>query len=77
MLAQGGLDEVRAIAPQYNPSLPAHKAIGVPELMAHLRGEYTLDEAREAAVIATRRYAKRQRTWIRSKMSDWHAVKRP
>ncbi len=77
MLAQGGLDEVRAIAPNYNPNLPAHKAIGVPELMAHLRGEYTLAEARDAAVIATRRYAKRQRTWIRSKMSDWQALQCP
>lgn len=77
MLSQGGLDEVRAIAPQYNPNLPAHKAIGVPELVAFLRNECTLDEAREAAVIATRRYAKRQRTWIRSKMLDWHALKLP
>ncbi|MEP1767511.1 MAG: tRNA (adenosine(37)-N6)-dimethylallyltransferase MiaA [Sulfitobacter sp.] len=77
MIAGGALDEVRAVAPQYDPRLPAHKAIGVPELMAHLRGEITLEEAREAAITATRRYAKRQRTWIRSKMNAWQKLKLP
>lgn len=77
MLQGGALDEVRAVAPDYDPSLPAHKAIGVPELMAHLRGDLTLDQAREAAIIATRRYAKRQRTWIRSKMGAWHKLALP
>ena len=71
MLEGGALEEVRAIEPYYDPSLPAHKAIGVPELIAHLSGELTLDQAREAAIIATRQYAKRQRTWIRSNMADW------
>ena len=77
MLEGGALDEVRAIAPQYDPRLPAHKAIGVPELIAHLRGEITLTQARDAAVIATRQYAKRQRTWIRSKMSAWEQLYLP
>lgn len=77
MLEGGALDEVRAIAPHYDPSLPAYKAIGVPELLAHLRGDLTLAQAREAAIIATRRYAKRQRTWIRSKMGAWHKLALP
>ncbi|MCX7565325.1 tRNA (adenosine(37)-N6)-dimethylallyltransferase MiaA [Sulfitobacter sp. F26169L] len=77
MLAQDALDEVRAVAPHYNPALPAHKAIGVPELIAYLRGALTLDQAREAAIIATRQYAKRQRTWIRSKMGDWQKISLP
>lgn len=77
MLEGGALDEVRAIEPQYNPVLPAHKAIGVPELVAYLRGTCTLEEARTAAIIATRQYAKRQRTWIRSKMADWHKLDLP
>lgn len=72
MLAQGALDEVGAVQPTYDATLPAHRAIGVPELMAHLAGEKTLDEARDATVIATRQFAKRQRTWARSKMADWH-----
>lgn len=74
MIAQGALEEVRRVAPAYDPALPAHRAIGVPELMAHLEGALTLDQARERAVIATRQFAKRQRTWMRSKMADWHRV---
>ena len=74
MLAEGALDEIRAQESQYDPALPAHRAIGVPELMAHLAGEMTLEEARDAAIIATRQYAKRQRTWLRSKMADWHSI---
>lgn len=77
MLEGGALDEVRTVAPHYDPTLPAHKAIGVPELIAHLRGTLTLDEARDAAIIATRQYAKRQRTWIRSKMGGWHKLAQP
>tara|TARA_R110002049_G_scaffold10127_1_gene50089 strand:+ start:43045 stop:43935 length:891 start_codon:yes stop_codon:yes gene_type:complete len=74
MLDQGALAEVAAVRPRYDPALPSHRAIGVPELMSHLAGEITLKEARARAVIATRRFAKRQRTWMRSKMSDWHKV---
>lgn len=77
MLEGGALEEVKAIAPHYDPALPAHRAIGVPELIAHLRGEITLEQAREAAIIATRQYAKRQRTWIRSKMSAWQKLALP
>ncbi len=77
MLAEGALDEVAAVFPRYDPSLPAHKAIGVPELMAHLRGDTSLDGARDAAIIATRQYAKRQRTWLRSKMGDWKKLAIP
>jgi tRNA dimethylallyltransferase len=72
MIADGALDEVRAVLPGYDAKLPAHRAIGVPELVAHLRGEISLDAARAAAVVATRQFAKRQRTWFRSQMRDWH-----
>ncbi|MFK7835587.1 MAG: tRNA (adenosine(37)-N6)-dimethylallyltransferase MiaA [Sulfitobacter sp.] len=74
MIQQGALEEVAAVLPHYDPALPAHRAIGVPELVTHLRGGMTLAEAQEAAVIATRQFAKRQRTWMRSKMADWHRV---
>ena len=77
MIEGGALEEVRAVEPHYNPTLPAHKAIGVPELIAYLRGTLTLDQAREAAIIATRQYAKRQRTWIRSKMGAWQKLTMP
>jgi len=74
MLQQGALDEVAAMLDRYDPTLPACKAIGVPELVAHLKDEMSLDTARERVSIATRRFAKRQRTWFRSKMGDWHKV---
>lgn len=76
MLAAGAMDEIAAVRPQYDPSLPAHRAIGVPELMGYANGDLTREDARERAVIATRRFAKRQRTWMRSKMAEWHKIAR-
>lgn len=72
MLDTGALEEVRAMLPLFDESLSAFRAIGVPELAAHLRGELTLDAARERIAIATRQYAKRQRTWFRARMGGWH-----
>lgn len=74
MLAGGALEEVRAMLPRHDPALPSCRAIGVPELVAHLRGECTRDEARDRAIIATRQYAKRQRTWFRKRCADWRWV---
>ncbi|MCV6824307.1 MULTISPECIES: tRNA (adenosine(37)-N6)-dimethylallyltransferase MiaA [Halocynthiibacter] len=72
MIEQGALDEARAMEPTFDPNYLSSKAIGAPELIGYLRGEHTLDEAIEAAIIASRQYAKRQRTWFRSKMKHWH-----
>ena len=74
MLQTGALEEVEAMRDKYDPALPSCKAIGVPELMAYLQGEMALEDARERATIATRQYAKRQRTWCRSRMKHWHGV---
>ncbi|ASM72524.1 MULTISPECIES: tRNA (adenosine(37)-N6)-dimethylallyltransferase MiaA [Roseobacteraceae] len=74
MLKGGALDEIAAMRDRYDPVLPSCRAIGVPELMAHACGKITLEAARDAAVIATRQYAKRQRTWQRSKMAHWQWV---
>lgn len=66
MMDRGALDEVRRLdALGLDPSLPAMKALGVPELRAHLRGELTREEAVERAQRSTRNYAKRQVTWFR------------
>lgn len=43
----------------------ASRAIGYREVVAHLRGEMTLDEARERTVVATRQFARRQEQWNR------------
>jgi tRNA dimethylallyltransferase len=69
MLEAGGLAEAAALfARGLDPELPAMKAAGLPELMAHLRGEQELTAAVMAAQRATRRYAKRQMTWFRHQM---------
>ncbi|MCL5775860.1 tRNA (adenosine(37)-N6)-dimethylallyltransferase MiaA [Limibaculum sp. FT325] len=78
MLAEGVLDEVRAVmALGLAPDAPGMKAVGAPEFMAHLRGETTLDTALAAAKLATRRYAKRQLTWIRGQMEGWTVLETP
>ncbi|MDQ2088504.1 tRNA (adenosine(37)-N6)-dimethylallyltransferase MiaA [Marimonas arenosa] len=74
MLEMGALDEARANLADWDPTRPSSRAIGAPELIAHLRGEMTLAEARTAAIIATRQYAKRQRTWFRKRMKHWQRV---
>ncbi len=74
MLDHGALNEARANLPHWDPAKLSAKAIGAPELIAHLQGELTLDQAREAATIATRQFAKRQRTWFRSKMRHWRKL---
>ncbi len=74
MLDQGALDEAEAMRPHWNPALLSSKAIGAPELMAYLHGDLTLDAARNKAIIASRQYAKRQRTWFRSRHKTWHHI---
>ena len=77
MMAQGALEEVAAQLPGWDPARAASKAIGAPELIGYLRGETGLDEAIEAATLASRQYAKRQRTWFRSRMRAWQDIELP
>lgn len=77
MITDGALHEARANLERFDTALLSCKAIGAPELIAHLRGDISLDAAREAATIATRQFAKRQRTWFRSKMGDWTHIHLP
>ncbi|MDX1744006.1 MAG: tRNA (adenosine(37)-N6)-dimethylallyltransferase MiaA [Ruegeria sp.] len=74
MMDNGALQEVAAMRDCYDPSMPVFKAIGVPELMAYLNGDVTLEAARERATIATRQFAKRQRTWFRARMRNWNQI---
>ncbi|MDB5449306.1 MAG: miaA [Phenylobacterium sp.] len=72
MLGAGALEEVAALmARGLDPELPAMKAVGVREFASHLRGDVGLDLALAAARQETRRYAKRQLTWMRGRMADW------
>ena len=70
MIEAGALAEAQALAARrLDPSLPAMKAVGLPELLSYLRGDLPLDTAVAAAQRATRRYAKRQMTWFRHQMT--------
>jgi len=75
MLAAGALDEVRSLlAKGLDPDLPVMKAVGVRELARHLAGELTLEAAADLARQETRRYAKRQLTWLRNQTPDWPRI---
>ncbi len=66
MIEEGAVEEVSAlVARGLDPALPAMKALGVGPLARHLTGEISLDEAAAQTRTVTRRYAKRQLTWLR------------
>ncbi|QMW24456.1 tRNA (adenosine(37)-N6)-dimethylallyltransferase MiaA [Sandaracinobacteroides saxicola] len=72
MWAAGALAEAAALATRaLDPALPAMRAIGVPELLAHRRGETHAATARAAWKLATRQYIKRQSTWLRNQCGTW------
>jgi tRNA dimethylallyltransferase len=72
MVEAGALAEVAALtARALDPRLPVMKAVGVREFAAHLAGEISLDRALDDARRETRRYAKRQLTWLRNQMTAW------
>jgi tRNA dimethylallyltransferase len=75
MVEGGALDEVAALmALDLDPALPAMRAHGVREIAAHLAGTMNLEAAATKTKTETRRYAKRQMTWIRRFMADWEWV---
>lgn len=74
MIATGALDEVRANAADYDATKPWARAIGAAELTQSLRDDLPLPEAIAMAKLATRQYAKRQRTWFRARMRDWTGI---
>ncbi|MFC6200217.1 tRNA (adenosine(37)-N6)-dimethylallyltransferase MiaA [Ponticaulis profundi] len=75
MLIEGAMDEARALAARdLDPNLPAMKAHGMPWLLAYLRGEMKAELAAEYAKRDTRRYAKRQFTWIAHQFPFWPRI---
>ncbi len=66
MVEEGWVEEVARLRSNgLDPGLPAFQAIGYRQLVRHLEGEWSLDQAIGETVKATRRYAKRQETWFR------------
>ncbi|MGA7456207.1 MAG: tRNA (adenosine(37)-N6)-dimethylallyltransferase MiaA [Methyloceanibacter sp.] len=72
MIARGAVEEVRALLTQgLDPGLPAMRAHGVRELAVYLSGGSSLAASVEKSKTESRRYAKRQMTWLRRFMQDW------
>jgi tRNA dimethylallyltransferase len=67
MIDRGWVEEVRGLREAgVGYDVPAMKAIGYREIWDHLEGRFSLSETEERINHATRQYAKRQRTWLRS-----------
>jgi tRNA dimethylallyltransferase len=74
MLAAGALEEVAGLLGRgFSSELPVMRALGVAPLAAHLDGRLGLQDAVAQAKADTRRYAKRQLTWLRRNMITWIA----
>jgi tRNA dimethylallyltransferase len=66
MVQEGWVEEVaELLARGLEPGLPAFQAIGYRQLVRHIVGEWSLEQAVGDTVQATRRFAKRQETWFR------------
>ena len=86
MLANGWLDEVHRLMQTVPADAPAWKSTGYEALRAVASGERAVESVREAILIQTRQYAKRQRTWFRHQLpgdrvtrldpatSDWRQI---
>lgn len=65
-ISRGLLNEVKTLLMKgFNEKLPAMSSLGYLELIAYLKGELTLEQAKEEIKKNTRNYAKRQLTWFR------------
>ena len=65
MFADGLVAEVEALIKKYPKLATARQAIGYKEIIEYLEGKCSLEAAKEQIIIATRQYAKRQRTWFK------------
>lgn len=75
MLRAGALEEVRTfMALGFSPELPVMRALGVASLVSYLRGECPLEGAVTGAKSLTRKYAKRQQTWLKRNMIAWKRI---
>jgi tRNA dimethylallyltransferase len=65
MIDGGLVDEVIRLQAGGGLNRQAAEALGYKQILQHLRGECSLEDAIEQIKIRTRRYAKQQRTWLR------------
>ncbi|MGB3616359.1 MAG: tRNA (adenosine(37)-N6)-dimethylallyltransferase MiaA [Elainellaceae cyanobacterium] len=78
MIEAGLVEEVAEIYKIYGAGLPLLKTLGYAEVMEHLNGTVTIDDAAQRIVEHTRQFAKRQRTWFRGdKTVEWFDIDKP
>ncbi len=78
MIENGAFEEVKKLVQlDLSPTCPVMKAIGVPEIIAYLEGNLTLQETIEQAQKNTRRYAKRQTTWFKHQVMKKIVIYKP
>jgi len=75
MIEKKCIDEViRFRKRRLKKTLSPNKIIGVQEIQRYLSKEFDQKNLVELMNIKTRQYAKRQKTWSRAHMSDWHMI---
>jgi len=82
MLAKGFVEEVQGLLDKgYVPGLKPLQSIGYRQIIDHLAGRLSLEQALSDTKQATRRYAKRQLTWFRNdkdacgvEVADWRKI---
>lgn len=75
MMASGAIEECKAARlAGFSPNIPANRAIGAREIIDALDGNITLQDAVLKSKTLTHQFAKRQRTWFRSKMKNWRQI---
>ena len=75
MLKSGAIEEVkRFIKLKVRRDKSVNKAIGIDEIKKYLNNEKNFSEIKENISIKTRQYAKRQSTWARGQMKNWHKM---
>ena len=74
MLDNGVLEEITENSQSWDPQLQSSQAIGATQLIEYNLGRISMEKATELAVIASRQYAKRQKTWFRKRMENWRTI---
>jgi tRNA dimethylallyltransferase len=80
MLDAGFVDEVRVLYERgdLDAELPALRAVGYRQVWAFLDGRISYEDMVNQAIVATRRYAKRQMTWLRAEIDGkWFVAEAP
>jgi tRNA dimethylallyltransferase len=75
MVSGGLVDEVRRLRDRFRLSRTARQALGYKEVLRHLDGELSVEDATDEVVRRTRAFARRQRMWFRrDPRITWHAA---